>query len=207
MSNIHRNFSTCKVVLRNPKVEIPYQINRFSLVDLASPMLFIQELGNKLVADHRQVIRIANCCVLRLRNINLLFWLLIDFTFLFVRVLCITTAIFFIRNRSDLLFHRLLGSDNCTRWLLSRLVSCSLLCFQSPQNFILFLADLSPIKCFTTLDPSVLIHTLAVQHHKAHHSAVIILIDLAAYVSQVKAKDLITSYQIFLCVVLSLKLL
>ena len=72
MSIIHGYTGARERVVAHTVAEIAHQINRFSLVQLASPVLFLQELSDKIVADHRQKVRIANRGVLGLRDENFL---------------------------------------------------------------------------------------------------------------------------------------
>jgi len=72
VSIIHGYAGARKRVVAHPVAEIAHQINRLSLVQRASPVLFLQELSDKIVADHRQKVRIANRGVLGLRDENFL---------------------------------------------------------------------------------------------------------------------------------------
>ena len=47
-------------MVTDPKIEIPYQVDRLPLVQLAGAMLLVQELCNKFVADHWQKVGIAH---------------------------------------------------------------------------------------------------------------------------------------------------
>ena len=78
MSRIHTDARASEVVLRNPEVEVPDQVDCFSFLQCASAVFLIQELRYEIIANHGQEVGIADSCVLSLGNVDV-FLLLADF--------------------------------------------------------------------------------------------------------------------------------
>jgi hypothetical protein len=62
--------------------EIASQVDGFAALELACAVFLVEEVCNKVVANHRQEVRVTHCTVLSLRNIDLfikIFLLLVVF--------------------------------------------------------------------------------------------------------------------------------
>ena len=51
--------------------EIASEVDGFAALELACTVFLVEEVCNKVVANHREEVRVAHCTVLSLRNIDL----------------------------------------------------------------------------------------------------------------------------------------
>ena len=144
-------------------------------------MLLLQKLRNEIIANHRQEICIASGRILSLRNVN----------FFNFRLFILLVALCALNTSTDFLQLFLL------RLIIHSFISL-LFQFELGNYGVLILSNFSAIQSFSALDPAILIHALAIQHHKPQHSAIVSLVDLATHIPQIQTEHLITTDQIFL---------
>jgi hypothetical protein len=160
LSKIQADATTGQVVGSHPVVKVARQVDGFSSVQQASPMFFIQELCDKIIADHWHVITVANCSVLNLGDVNLLL------SFALLILVPLFTQLF-----SDPLLLLLL----------------LLLLLKFTQDLVICLVDTSFQSALMSFNPSVFIDALAIQNNKPHNCPVVRLIHSFTHLTQVEA--------------------
>ena len=76
--------STGETILTNPKAEIPDEIYRISSLQSACPVLFLQELNDKVIAYQRSEVSITHSCIFSLRNVYFFFLFFFLFHFFII---------------------------------------------------------------------------------------------------------------------------